>query len=183
MKACEGCNRVAIGQGWKKISLLRCCVAIPLIYVPAVILLLPLRLSASLVYWHLRLMGAENLKTLADFLPDRKSHRYDLKSQIVFDSGKTFGFLARRKIYWIFNCTYYCPYSVALLEWITYMTKIVENWWCPFNHARKENYACGAIDQSLWHVYPQECEKLHPDDRVNPIWNADAPAPAKPENV
>jgi hypothetical protein len=47
----------------------------------------------------------------------------------------------------------------------------VENWWCPFAHNRKEEYAEGSIDKSFWHVYPQELEKLHPDDCKNPIWN------------
>jgi hypothetical protein len=49
--------------------------------------------------------------------------------------------------------------------------KIVENWWCPFAYNRKEEYAEGSIDKSFWHLYPQELEKLHPDDCKNPIWN------------
>jgi hypothetical protein len=54
---------------------------------------------------------------------------------------------------------------------MAYLVMIVENWWCPFKHDRKEEYLEGAIDQSFWHVDPEDCEKLHPDDRHNPIWN------------
>jgi len=28
-----------------------------------------------------------------------------------------------------------------------------------------------AIDRSFWQVDPEELEKLHPDDKQNPIWN------------
>lgn len=180
MKACEGCDRVIIGHRFEQVSFLRRCLAVPLIYVPFFILLIPLRISGSLVYWHLRLMGAEKLKTLADFLPDRKSHRYDLKSQIVYDSGPWFAFWQKTRLYWIFNCTFFCPYSVALLDWISYMTKVVENWWCPFTHAKKSAYACGAIDQSLWHISLTEKAKLHPDDRDNPMWNEEAKSGKQP---
>jgi hypothetical protein len=180
MKACEGCgsDRVVLGRHFPEVGALRRLVAIPLIYVPILIFIIPLRITGSLVYWHLRLMGAENLKTLADFLPDRRSHRYSLKSQITFETGPWYAFWQKGRLYWIFNCTMYCPYSVALLEWVTYMTKIVENWWCPFKHAKKDNYASAAIDQSLWHIYPKERAKLHPEDRENPIWNDRAEPPA-----
>jgi len=63
---------------------------------------------------------------------------------------------------------------VALFGWVTYMVKIVENWWCPFGHEKKETYADGAIDKSLWHLDDSTAEKLHPEDRDNPIWNEDA---------
>ena len=75
---------------------------------------------------------------------------------------------------WIFNCKVYCPLSVALLRYAVYLVKIVENWWCPFTHERKEEYADGAIDYSYWHIYPETKALLHPDDRDNPIWNRDA---------
>jgi hypothetical protein len=48
---------------------------------------------------------------------------------------------------------------------------IVENWWCPFSHDRKQEYAAGAIDKSFWHVDPEEFIKLDPEDRRNAIWN------------
>lgn len=64
--------------------------------------------------------------------------------------------------------------SVALLRYAAYLVKIVENWWCPFDHEYKHEYADGAIDKSFWHIYSHEIELLHPDDRDNPIWNEDA---------
>jgi hypothetical protein len=48
---------------------------------------------------------------------------------------------------------------------------IVENWWCPFAHDKKPDYAEGAIDKSFWHLHKAERNKLHPDDLDNPIWN------------
>jgi hypothetical protein len=33
---------------------------------------------------------------------------------------------SQSKLFWILNCTWYCPYSVALFEWHAYMVKIVE---------------------------------------------------------
>jgi len=51
---------------------------------------------------------------------------------------------------------------------------IVENWWCPFAHGKKPEYEQGAIDESFWHVDPEELVKLHPADRQNPIWNEKA---------
>jgi hypothetical protein len=53
------------------------------------------------------------------------------------------------------------------------MVKVVENWWCPFNHDRKNSYTDGAIDQSFWHIYPEEKIKLHEDDKNNVIFNQD----------
>ena len=61
--------------------------------------------------------------------------------------------------------------SVALFRYITYLVKIVENWWCPFHHDQKHEYLEGAIDQSFWHIHQKEKQKLHPDDRENPLWN------------
>jgi hypothetical protein len=155
--------------------MLRICLGIPLIYLPIALLMPWMILSAMLVYWHLRLLGAQKLKTFWDFLPDSHSHRYDYKSQIVFTSHVPGFFWVRTRIYWALNCTFYCPWSVALLEWLTYMTKLVENWWCPFHHSRKEQYSGSSIDQSVWHAFPEEVVKLHPEDRDNPIWNKDAP--------
>ena len=52
------------------------------------------------------------------------------------------------------------------------LTKAVENWWCPFGHAHKPNYAGSAIDYSFWHV-SQDVAQLDAEDRDNPIWNRD----------
>jgi hypothetical protein len=85
------------------------------------------------------------------------------------------------KLYWILNCTWYCPVSVGLFEWHAYLVKLVENWWCPFHHSRKDaHYQDGAIDKSFWHIFPEDVVKLDPADRDNPIWNA---APEKPADT
>ena len=60
---------------------------------------------------------------------------------------------------------------MALFRYAAYLVMIVENWWCPFEHDKKQEYAAGAIDKSYWHLHDQEKERLHPDDRGNPIWN------------
>ena len=130
-------------------------------------------LGGGLIYIHLRLMGAQNLKTLRDFLPAWDSHRYKYKTQIVKNDCHWLARWSRARVYWIFNCTFYCPFSVASLEWASYLTKVVEIWWCPFGHAQKQNYAGSAIDASYWHV-SKDVAKLHPEDRDNPIWNKDA---------
>jgi hypothetical protein len=170
-KACEACERVAIGKNFRQMGLVRTRFAFFLIFL-AILGFIPLLIFGKLMYWHLKLIGAEHVKSLSDFLPRRNSHRYNLKSQIVFDQSS---FLLKRKFFWIFNCSYYCPYSVALLDWMAYMVKIVENWWCPFAHGKKIDYASGSIDRSFWHVYPSEAAKLHPDDLTNPLWNEAAP--------
>jgi len=145
---------------------------LPFVYLP--ILAMPfILLGGALVYIHLRMMGAQNLKTLRDFLPARDSHRYEYKTQVVKNDIHPLARWARTRAYWLFNCTLYCPFSVAALEWTTYLTKAVENWWCPFGHAQKGNYAGSAIDYSFWHV-SKDAKKLHPEDRDNPIWNRDA---------
>ena len=172
MKACEGSsscsNRVCIGENHKKLTLIQQIYGVLLIYVP--IITMPfVFFSAYVSYLHLKLMGAENIKTLSDFLPDRKSHRYNLKSQIIMRPGYSVS-PTQSRLFWIFNCTWYCPVSVALFEWHAYLVKLVENWWCPFTHSKKENYKDAAIDKSFWHIYPSEVGKLTPEDRYNPIW-------------
>lgn len=189
MKACEQCrplgpndDRVCIGENNKRISGLQRFFGVWLIYTP--ILTLPfVIISAYISYFHLKVMGAKNIKPLRDFLPDRKSFRYTLSNQIVMEPGYNFS-PTQTKIFWILNCTWYCPFSVGLFEWHAYLVKLVENWWCPFHHGRKEaHYRDGAIDQSFWHIYPEDIGKLTPEDRDNPIWNAEAAArsEAKPE--
>ncbi|PKM12913.1 MAG: hypothetical protein CVV13_03555 [Gammaproteobacteria bacterium HGW-Gammaproteobacteria-3] len=170
MKACETCaTRVEIGKNHRQTPVLQRAVGLVLIYLP--LLTFPfVIISAYLTYFHLRMMGARNIKTLGDFIPNRSSHRYDLKSQITME-GSFKASLAQSRLFWILNCTWYCPVSVALFEWHAYMVKIVENWWCPFTHANKEDYREGAIDKSFWHIYPEDAVKLTPEDRDNPIWN------------
>jgi hypothetical protein len=64
--------------------------------------------------------------------------------------------------------------SVALLRYNVYLVKIVENWWCPFTHERKQEYVDASIDYSYWHVEDKRRSLLHSEDRNNAIWNKDA---------
>jgi len=171
MKACESCSRVEIGKNHQKVPVVQRGIGMVLVYLP--IMTLPFVFaSAYMTYWHLRLIGAKNLKAYSDFLPDRASHRYTLKNQITMH-GSFKASTSQSKLFWILNCTWYCPYSVALFEWHAYMVKIVENWWCPFGHDKKEGYSNAKIDKSFWHIYPEDIAKLEPEDRDNPIWNDD----------
>ena len=82
MKACESCSsRVEIGKNHKQLPVLQRGIGMVLIYLP--LLTFPfVIISAYLTYYHLRMVGAKNIKTWADFIPDRASHRYNLKNQI-----------------------------------------------------------------------------------------------------
>ena len=170
MKACDSCSgRAEIGKNHNKLPVLQRTIGLLFVYLP--ILTLPfVFLSAYLTYYHLKLIGGENIKTLSDFLPARSSHRYTLKNQITMDGSFKLS-LAQSKLYWILNCTWYCPVSVALFEWHAYLVKLVENWWCPFTHEKKESYNNAKIDKSFWHIYPEDAIKLEPEDRDNEIWN------------
>jgi hypothetical protein len=170
MKACETCsNRVDIGKNYKQVPFAIRNAGMILIYLP--ILTLPFVFaSAYLTYFHLRMSGATNLKKYQDFIPDRASHRYNLKSQITMTPSFQPS-VSQSKLFWILNCTWYCPYSVALFEWHTYLVKLVENWWCPFGHEKKVDYNDAKIDQSFWHIYPHDAAQMHEDDLNNPIWN------------
>ena len=169
MKTCESCQRVQIGLPSLKVSTLRAFVGTFFIYLP--ILFMPvIIMTALLVYIHLRMMGALDIKPLTDFLPDWKSHRYRYKSQIVYGAGPKIAFWQRTRAFWFFNCTLYCPLSVGFLEWTAYLVKLVENWWCPFAHGTKHAYSDAPIDYSYWHI-AETVKDLHPDDRNNPIWN------------
>lgn len=138
------------------------------VYLP--ILTLPfIIISAYLTYYSLVFCCAKNLKKLSGYIPNRDSHRYSLKDQITMNPSYKLS-PAQSKLYWIFNCTVYCPYSIALFEWHAYLVKVVENWWCPFTHAQKENYRNGSIDKSFWHIYPDDADKMHEDDKTNPIF-------------
>ena len=171
MKACESCgsDRVCIGKNHRKVSFFQQIYGVALIYVP--IITMPfVFFSAYVSYLHLILMGAENIKKYSDFLPDRKSHRYTMKNQITMNPGYSVS-PTQSRLFWIFNCTWYCPSSVALFEWHAYLVKLVENWWCPFKHETKETYKNASIDKSFWHIYPEEIGKLDKEDVNNPIWN------------
>jgi hypothetical protein len=174
MKACESCShRVEIGAHHQKINVLQRGIGLILVYLP--IFTLPFVItSAYLTYFHLRMVGGKNVKTWGDFMPERSTHRYDMKSQITMDGSFKLS-MAQSKLYWILNCTWYCPLSVALFEWHAYLVKVVENWWCPFGHNKKDNgdYHEGAIDKSFWHIYPDEQAKLHEADLKNPLWNSE----------
>jgi hypothetical protein len=168
-RTCEGCERIEIGRSFEKASPARVFVGLIFVYLP--IVFLPLYILSGLsVYVHLRIMGARNLKTLRDFMPDPASHRYSRKTQIVYDGAPAVAFWTRLRAFWLFNCTFYCPTSVAVLEWNTYLVKAVENWWCPFHHGKKGNYAGSALDSTFWHQ-TDDVHKLHPDDKANPIWS------------
>ena len=172
MKACETCQRVSIGVPFRNVSDLRAYFGLFFIY--AQIVVLPaILVGALMVYVHLRTLGARDVKPLKDFLPDWKSHRYRYKSQIVYRGGSRINFWLRPRLFWIFNCTLYCPLSVGLLEWTAYQVKLAENWWCPFAHGTKHTYADAPIDYSYWHTL-ETVQDLHPDDRNNPVWNQDA---------
>ena len=147
--------------------------AIGLFFVYAPIITLPFVFaSAYMTYFHLWLVGAKNVKKFTDYLPARDSHRYTMKNQITMKPS--FGIsLSQYRLYWILNCTWYCPVSVAVFEWHAYMVKLVENWWCPFTHEKKDGYANAKIDKSFWHIYEEDIVKLNPEDRDNPIWNED----------
>ena len=171
MKACESCSasRVDIGKNHQKQPVIVRAIGMVFVYLP--IITFPfVVLSAYLTYYHLRMMGATNVKKWGDFIPDRASHRYTLKNQITMN-GSFKASLSQSKLFWILNCTWYCPYSVALFEWHAYMVKLVENWWCPFTHEKKETYKNATIDKSFWHIYPDDIVKLEQEDLDNPIWN------------
>lgn len=125
-----------------------------------------------LTYYHLLMIGGKNIKKFSEFLPERASHRYTLENQITMDASFKAS-LSQYKLFWILNCTWYCPVSVALMEWHAYLVKLVENWWCPFTHSKKEGYSNATIDKSFWHIYPEDNAKLNSEDRNNPIWNED----------
>jgi hypothetical protein len=168
-------ERVQIGGNFVETPHWRFLAGVPLIYVPILVGIVPMILCALLVRTHLRMVGACNLKTYwKDFVPSWVSHRYTRKNQIVSDRflaryGSMVS-ITRSKLFWIFNCKLYCPLSIALLAYLVYLVKVVEQWWCPFGHDRKHTYADAPIDRSFWHANG-DVGLLHPDDRENPSWN------------
>lgn len=171
-------ERVQIGGNFDEVPRWKFLAGVPLIYVPILVGIVPMVLCALLVRTHLRMVGARNLKSYwKDFVPSWVSHRYTRKNQIVSDRflakyGSVVS-ITRSKLFWIFNCKIYCPLSIALLAYLVYLVKVVEQWWCPFGHDRKHTYADAPIDRSFWHANG-DAGLLHPDDRKNPSWNEQA---------
>lgn len=177
-KACQQCRseRIEIGKRFYSLSPWRRYLGTMLIYVPLVVSLPFVALGGLILYTHLRILGAENVKRYRDFVPDWSSHRYhQLSRQITFKMDYTAPWTSF-KLFWMFNCNFYCPLSVALYEWSAYLVKTVENFWCPFFHDKKENYADASIDQSYWHIHQENRDLLHPEDRDCPIWSEDTSA-------
>lgn len=175
-KACEQCprERVSIARNYYALPVWRRTLGTLIVYVPLFTSLPFVLLGAFLLYAHLKVLGAEKLKSYWDFVPTWTSHRYSrLKDQITMQAQPHAPWLAW-KSFWMFNCNLYCPLSVALYEWSVYLVKLVENYWCPFFHDKKAEYAESAIDLSYWHVMPEDIALLHPDDRDCEIWNENA---------
>jgi hypothetical protein len=145
---------------------------IPLIYAPVLVTVPFMILGVNLVRWHLLFLGARNMKKYRDFIPNRKSYRYTYEKQIVRDAV-WYGAWAKLKIFWFYNCGIYCPLSIGLMDYFSYLVKIVENWWCPFYHDRKSTYANAPLDKSFWHAKPKELKKLHKNDQNCPIYDED----------
>lgn len=164
-------DRVKIGRNYVTLPMWRHYLGVPLVYLPIIVMIPFILLGVVLLRWHLRLVGATNLRTYWSFVPSWASHRYRLADQPVFHTATTRWQLRAYRWYWVFNCKLYCPLSVALFRYCAYLVMIVENWWCPFGHDKKSEYAIAPIDQSYWHIFEKERNSLHPDDRNNPIWN------------
>ncbi len=166
-KAC----RIKIGENYKSIPTWRKIVGVPLVYLPLFVSLPYAILGIILVYLHLKILGAKNIKSYWDFVPNWKSHRYSLKDQIVIEPNNFWEVQIKSRLFWIFNCVIYCPLSVAVYEYHAYLVKVVENWWCPFLHEKKPEYQKTPIDKSYWHV--ENPDLLHPEDLNCSIWNED----------
>lgn len=167
-------DRVRIGENFDSQPMWKIIIGVPLIYLPIIFSIPFVIVCVILVKAHLQLLGATNIRPYRDFLPEWVSHRYNYSNQIIYSTGAKWHNLRHYRWYWIFNCKLYCPLSVALFRYISYLVKVVENWWCPFEHDKKCEYEDAAIDQSYWHIHEQEKARLNPEDRDNPIWNEDA---------
>lgn len=162
-------NRVIIGSNYEKQPFWKMILGVPLIYLPIMTTVPFVVIGILLVKTHLKYVGGMNIKPYWAFVPEWVSHRHANRDQPTINISK-FN-LAHYRFFWIFNCKYYCPFTVALFSYAVYLIKIVEIWWCPFRHGKKQEYADSAIDKSFWHVDPAETSKLHPDDANNKIWN------------
>jgi len=162
-------DRVKIGCNYVKQPFWKVILGVPLIYLPIIKTVQFVIIGVILIQTHLKYVGGMEIKSYWDFVPSWISHRYGSNEQPTINISRLHP--AHYRFFWLFNCKLYCPMSVALFRYASYLVKIVENWWCPFAHGQKQEYAEGAIDMSFWHVDPEERAKLHPDDKQNPIWN------------
>lgn len=162
-------NRVRIGCNYVKQPFWKVCLGVPLVYLPIITTVPFVIIGILLVKTHLKYVGGMEIKSYWDFVPSWMSHRYANNEQPVINISRYH--VAHYRIFWVLNCKHYCPMSVALFKYAAYLVMIVENWWCPFAHGKKQEYGAGAIDKSFWHVDPEELIKLNPDDKNNPIWN------------
>jgi hypothetical protein len=162
-------DRVQIGGNYKRQPFWKVVLGVPLIYLPIICTVPFVIMGVFLIKTHLKYVGGMNIKSYWDFVPEWVSHRYTNDRQPTINITRFH--VAHYRFFWVFNCKHYCPMSVALFRYAVYLVKIVEIWWCPFAHDQKPEYAEAAIDESFWHVFPEELEKLHPDDIKNPIWN------------
>jgi hypothetical protein len=162
-------DRVTIGCNYEKRPFWKMLLGVPLIYLPILSTVPFVIIGVFLVKTHLKYVGGMDIKSYWEFVPEWVSHRYRNNEQPTINVP--WYHFAHYRIFWVLNCKLYCPLSVALFCYMSYLVKIVENWWCPFAHGKKHQYDDGAIDKSFWHVDPAETAKLHPDDKSNPIWN------------
>ncbi len=171
MKKNQDNDRVRIGSNFKKQPRWKKVIAIFLIYMPIITTLPFVIIGVFLVRAHIKYIGGSNIKSYWDFVPSKDSYRYSIKNQITVK--KSLFPLEKYKWFWIFNCNMYCTYNIALYAYMAYLIRIVENWWCPFAH-NKRDATDSFIDKSCWHIYPDRLQMLHPEDRENPLWNEDA---------
>lgn len=168
-------DRVTIGSNYERQPFWKIVLGVPLIYLPLITTVPFVALGVVLVRAHLKYVGGMAIKSYWEFVPSWVSHRYRNKEQPTINISRFHP--AHYRFFWVFNCKLYCPLSVALFRYASYLVMIVENWWCPFVHDRKGDYAEGAIDRSFWHVDPEETVKLHPDDKNNLQWNEQRESP------
>lgn len=145
--------------------------AVPLIYIPIITWVPFAIVTVFIVRSYLVITGARNLKKYKDFLPEWISHRYTYDTQVTPAKYRITRPIA--KILWVINCKLYCPFSVALSKYLTYLIQVVEIWWCPFTHSKKDTYNETIIDKSFWHLDEAHESLLDNDDKENSIWNSD----------
>lgn len=166
-------GRVKIGKNHPNQPLWKRYLGVPLIYFPLFVTIPFVIIGVFFVKTHLKYVGAHDIRSYWDFVPDWLSHRYRNDNQIVYSTDTYWYHLRAWRFFWIFNCKLYCPLAVALFRYMAYLVMIVENWWCPFTHDKKEEYKAGSIDKSYWHLNKKERQMLHPDDLNNSQWNED----------
>ena len=167
-------ERVEIGKSFDALPNWRVKIGVLLIYIPLLITIPFVAIGILFVKGHLKMVGAKGIKPFSAFVPTWVSHRYTYNDQITYEDETNWTNLRSYRFYWIFNCKLYCPLSIAMFRYMSYLVRIVENWWCPFDHDKKQDYKGSSIDYSYWHIHEDEKAKLHEDDRENPIWNQEA---------